>query len=67
MTDKLGAELWRKLEGPQGYSFVSDDVCNWPDGKVLEFVRRNLPHVKLIARTFEAINRKYKFEDESND
>ena len=36
---KLGKELWKKIETPQGRAFISDGVEGMPDEQVLEVAR----------------------------
>lgn len=56
---KVGKKLWAEVETPQGFSFVSDDICNWPDEQVVDFVKRNLANVRLVARIFGKIDRQW--------
>src|SRR5687767_3359115 len=36
MSDKLGRELWKAIETPQGYAYLSDSIENMPDEEVLQ-------------------------------
>lgn len=60
---RLGEKLWKRIEGPQGFSFVSSDIVEWEDGRVLEFIQNALPDAKRVVRIMESFDKKYHFGD----
>jgi len=36
MSETLGQKLWRLIEKPQGYAFISDSCTDWSDERVIE-------------------------------
>lgn len=56
---KKGRELWKLVEETQGHSFVSDDMCDWPDEAVIAFCLEQLPNARRVVRAFEKISKGY--------
>lgn len=63
-TLELGKKLWKACEAPQGLSFVSDDMVEWPDGAVLEFLEKQIPNARKVLRIMERMAKTYTFADD---
>ena len=55
----LGRELWRQVEEPQGFAFISDLVKEIPDEEVLRIASGALYYTEETAKILRRFLKKY--------
>ena len=51
----LGKRVWDAVETDQGKAFVSDDLEDWPDARVIEVLPGIIYHQRRALRKLERI------------
>jgi hypothetical protein len=50
MNKKLGEKLWKQIETPQGYAYISDALCEMSDELVIEVAEIALTQAEKVVR-----------------
>jgi hypothetical protein len=55
-----GRELWDKIQGPEGFAFISDDICDCNEPEILRRVEAAIPHAKEVVLILKEAQKKLK-------
>lgn len=56
---KLGKRIWKAVEGPQGYAFISDDIVSASDDEAYAVAKGALHQARIVVRRLERILKDY--------
>ena len=56
----LGEKAWARLETPQGYAFISDDIIYTDDANALDRLEGSLQESRKVVRILSTLISEYK-------
>ena len=48
--NRLGRKLWKEIETPQGFAYISDDIEHATDEQVMRLAGGALPYARKVIR-----------------
>ena len=51
--NRLGKELWRKIEYDQGYAYISDAILDMDDKEVIKIAKSSLINARKVVIILE--------------